>query len=112
MNEQTRSTVFCTNCGAEIDINAEICPECGVRPRSIYSHMPSPGLAAVFSFFCMGLGQIYNGQLIKGIIFTIIYGISIASTIILIGFITTPLLWIWGIFDAYKTAEKINKGQI
>jgi hypothetical protein len=26
-----RRTKFCTNCGAEIDINAEFCPKCGVR---------------------------------------------------------------------------------
>ena len=24
---------FCTNCGEEIDIRAEICPKCGVRTR-------------------------------------------------------------------------------
>lgn len=26
-----RETKYCSNCGAEIDIRAEICPECGVR---------------------------------------------------------------------------------
>jgi hypothetical protein len=26
-----------------------------------------------------------------------------------IGFITTPILWIWGMFDAYRAAQKINK---
>jgi hypothetical protein len=29
----------------------------------------------------------------------------------IIGFITTPALWIYGMVDAYKTAEKINAGQ-
>lgn len=27
----------------------------------------NPGLAAVLSFFFMGLGQIYNGQIAKGV---------------------------------------------
>ena len=33
----------------------------------------NPGLAAVLSFFYMGLGQIYNGQISKGIIFIVVY---------------------------------------
>jgi hypothetical protein len=37
------------------------------------------------------------------------YSISILLMYVLIGFITTPILWIWGMFDAYKIAEKINK---
>jgi len=28
---------------------------------------------------------------------------------VLIGFITFPLVWIWGIYDAYKVADKMNK---
>jgi len=76
------------------------------------SPMKSPGLAAVLSFFFVGLGQIYNGQIGKGIIFIILYVISILLMFVIIGFITTPLLWIWGMVDAYKTAEKINAGQI
>jgi TM2 domain-containing membrane protein YozV len=68
----------------------------------------NPGLAAVLSFFFMGLGQIYNGQITKGIFFIIIYSVSAFLMIILIGFITTPILWIYGMYDAYKSAEKIN----
>ena len=69
----------------------------------------NPGLAAVFSFFYMGLGQIYNGELAKGILFIIIYSISALLMIILIGFITTPILWIYGMWDAYTSAERINR---
>ncbi len=68
----------------------------------------NPGLAAVLSFFYMGLGQIYNGQIAKGIAFLIFYSISILLMMILIGFITTPILFIYGMYDAYKSAEKIN----
>jgi TM2 domain-containing membrane protein YozV len=73
----------------------------------------NPGLAAVLSFFYMGLGQVYNGQIAKGILFIVAYTISwvfIASIILLpIGIITTPILFIWGMVDAYKSAEKINR---
>jgi len=36
------------------------------------------------------------------------YTISALLMYVLIGFITTPILWIWGMYDAYKKAEKIN----
>lgn len=70
--------------------------------------MKSPGLAAVLSFFICGLGQIYNGQILKGLVLVIAYLISWLMMWILIGFITTPILWVWGIVDAYRKAQKIN----
>ncbi|WP_209125492.1 hypothetical protein [Alkalihalobacillus sp. BA299] len=73
--------------------------------------MKNPGIAAVLSFFFAGLGQIYNGEIGKGIAFIIAYFISGLLMLILIGFITTPLLWIWGMVDAYKTAERINESE-
>jgi len=69
----------------------------------------SPGVATVLSFFFMGLGQIYNGQIGKGIIFIILYAISVALMLVIVGFITTPILWIWGMVDANKSAKKINE---
>ena len=68
----------------------------------------NPGLAAVLSFFYMGLGQIYNGQIAKGIVFLVAYTVSWILMAALIGFITTPLLFFYGMYDAYKSAEKIN----
>jgi TM2 domain-containing membrane protein YozV len=68
--------------------------------------MKNPGVAAVLSFFVCGLGQIYNGQIGKGLIMMVCYFISWALMFILIGFITTPALWIWGMYDAYRTAGK------
>lgn len=73
----------------------------------------NPGLAAVLSFFYMGLGQVYNGQIAKGVLFIVAYTISwlFIATVILapIGIITTPILFIYGMYDAYKSAEKINR---
>ena len=68
----------------------------------------TPGLAAVLSFFYMGLGQIYNGQIAKGIAFIVGYSISLFLIILVIGLVTTPILFIYGMYDAYKSAEKIN----
>ena len=68
----------------------------------------NPGLAAVLSFFYMGLGQVYNGQIGKGLAFIVFYTISWVLVIVVIGMITTPILWIYGMYDAYRFAEKIN----
>jgi|YelNatPaOPRAMG01_1025707.scaffolds.fasta_scaffold362959_2 TM2 domain-containing membrane protein YozV/ribosomal protein S27AE len=105
--EMTRETKFCSNCGAEIDKKAEICPKCGVRIKPPVE-IKNPGLAGVLSFFIVGLGQIYNGQIGKGIILIILYIISIALCWVIVGFILLPILWIYGIYDAYKTAKRIN----
>jgi len=78
-----------------------------VVDKNIYRGV-NPNLAAVFSFFYMGLGQIYNGQLHKGIAFIIAYSISLILIGAIIGSFTSPILWIYGIYDAYKSAEKIN----
>ncbi|RKX24859.1 MAG: hypothetical protein DRP45_07275 [Candidatus Zixiibacteriota bacterium] len=56
----------------------------------------------------MGLGQIYNGQIGKGIAFIVLYTISWILIFILIGLLTTPILWIFGMYDAYTSAEKVN----
>lgn len=69
-----------------------------------------PGVAALLSVFVTGLGQIYNEQIGKGILFMIVQTLSVLSIAILIGFITTPILWIWSIWDAKVTAEAINRG--
>ena len=76
------------------------------EPPKFYKN---PSIAAVLSFFYMGLGQIYNEQIGKGVVFIIIYLISIALMFVFIGYITTPILWIWGMIDAIMSARKINK---
>lgn len=70
--------------------------------------MKNPGLAAVLSFFFAGLGQIYNGQIGKGIGMMVLQAINVLLMWIIVGFITYPIVWIWGIYDAYKSAERYN----
>ncbi|KJS10659.1 MAG: hypothetical protein VR67_17395 [Peptococcaceae bacterium BRH_c8a] len=69
----------------------------------------NPGIAAVLSFLIIGLGQVYNGQISKGLLF---FGGAIVSgflTMIIIGFILLPVIWLYGIYDAYKTANNLNE---
>lgn len=69
----------------------------------------NPGLAAVASFFFVGLGQIYNGDILKGVLLMIVQVINVLLMFVLIGFVTYPLVWVYGIWDAYRSAEKFNQ---
>lgn len=68
----------------------------------------NPALAAILSFLFSGIGQIYNGEVVKGIIIIAVQIVNALLMTIIIGFITWPIVWIWSIYDAYKVAEKIN----
>lgn len=107
---------FCPHCGAAVDPQAEICPKCGVRikqaPKLEAFDRKSPGIAAVLSFLFTGLGQIYNGQIGKGIGFLLLGIIFALTALVLIGFILYPIFWIYNVYDAYSTAKKINVGAI
>jgi len=91
-----------------------------------------PGTAAVLSFLFNGLGQIYNGQLKKGLLLVAISSLSMLIMVIsaifigswfmgevffpahlifsVAGFILAAafigLLGVYSIFDAYKTASQ------
>lgn len=78
-------------------------------PEQVPKFYKNPAIATILSFFFAGLGQIYNGEIGKGIVFIVLYGISFALMLIVIGFITTPILWIWGMVDANKSAKRINQ---
>ena len=96
---------------------------------------PSPGIAAVLSFVFNGLGQIYNGEIKKGLILIFISALCmllmISGGIFAIAWLVTGLLISWpflvslcvfvsgvilaaiigtfSIFDAYNTAKKLNQ---
>ncbi|MGO1922635.1 MAG: hypothetical protein ACTH14_02270 [Jeotgalicoccus sp.] len=67
------------------------------------------GIAAVLSFFITGLGQIYNGQIFKGILLIIIQAINGLLMYVGIGFITFPIVWLYGVINAYRHAERVNR---
>ncbi len=69
----------------------------------------NPALAAILSFLINGLGQVYNGQIGKGILIFVIQIVNALLTTVIIGFVTLPIVWIWSIYDAYKVAQKLNE---
>ena len=71
--------------------------------------MRNPILAAILSLIVAGLGQIYNGQIGKGVFFIVIQLINGALTTILIGWILLPIVGLWAMIDAYMTAKRNNE---
>lgn len=75
------------------------------QPPKFYKN---PSIAIVLSFFWPGLGQLYNGEIGKGIFFLIAAGISALLMWLVIGFLLYPVIWIWGMVDANSSAKRIN----
>lgn len=75
---------------------------------SVQSPPKNPTLAAVLSFLINGLGQIYNGEIAKGIIIFVVQLINVGLMYVVVGFVTWPIVWIWSIYDAYQVAKRIN----
>ncbi len=98
----------CISCGSDIcegciveSKNESYCKKCISQKIESNPNMEpqrSPALAAILSFIIAGCGQLYNGQLGKGL------------TILFTSWLVIP--WVYGIFDAYKTATKINEGSL
>jgi TM2 domain-containing membrane protein YozV len=52
-----------------------------------------------------GLGQTYNGQVLKGVAFIVVQLINAAVTTVLIGWILMPVVGLWTPVGKYKTAR-------
>jgi len=66
-----------------------------------------PWLAAALSLIC-GLGQLYNGQVVKGLILMLLGAAAILSFPWLAGKIAIPLLWGFAIVDAFRVARRMH----
>ena len=71
--------------------------------------MRNPIIAAVLSLIVAGLGQIYNGQILKGVLFIVAQIINGLLLYVVIGFITMPLVGLWAVIDAYLVAKRKNE---
>jgi len=103
---------FCEHCGASVQ-TTQTFQQAPAAAQPVYTQQPAApkaeknlAAAAILSFIFAGAGQVYNGQLGKGIGFLI--GLIVTSWIPIVPII----VWIYGIYDAYTTAQKMNKGEI
>ena len=128
--------IECPDCAEVIKARAKVCRFCGAEiaspkqrakrrassgrvkrsggggSRVVHHHhhsSVSPGAAAVLSAFVPGLGQLYAGQLTKGVLMLLL-GAPIA---IVVGFFTLGLGYlayiVWAVFDAYSSATSANR---
>jgi len=100
-------------------------------------HLPNPRISALLSFVINGLGQIYNGDITKGLVLIFLSGFSMLIFILgavfifffiirnfyPFGFLVTGIilfffgitgiitLGIYSISDAYRKAEKLNENE-
>jgi len=121
---------FCENCGAQISENSAFCDNCGAKvgeqgpvavaagqadqgtppgqpvTASFPVQQKNPVIALVLSLLISGVGQMYNGHWKKGVLLLIVY--------IVLWIVFWPLaviVWIFGMYDAYTMARKINTGE-
>ncbi len=67
----------------------------------------SPTVSAVLSFLLVGLGQMINGQLIKGLLMLAVAFIVGALT----GGVAAIVVWPLSAIDAYMSANKLKQGK-
>jgi TM2 domain-containing membrane protein YozV len=69
----------------------------------------NPILALVISFFLPGIGTVYAGNVMKGIIiFVVALILGALATVFLLGiiaYILYVIVWLYGMYDAYTTAQ-------
>lgn len=110
---EQKDTKFCPKCGAEISKTANACPKCGAKSQSnvTQQEQKSPFIAGILSLIIFGIGQFYNGQPRKGaLLFIGGYFISIIL-IYFFGYLTYIIIALFSAYDAYTTAEAINRGE-
>lgn len=83
-----------------------VCKQCTEQMASAPAvNRKEPILSLILSFLLPGLGQIYNGQVKKGLILLVVYLLLCWTCLV-------PLLiWLYGMYDGYTVAQAINRGE-
>lgn len=71
----------------------------------------NPILAAFLSFLLPGMGQIYVGKILFGLLLILLAFVISTLTIFLIsiiGIILYMILWLYAIYDAYTSAQETS----
>ncbi|MFA5332428.1 MAG: zinc ribbon domain-containing protein [Methanoregula sp.] len=112
-------TRSCPACGAKVPEPAKFCSECG-SPLAVIPAPPgssagpaqekvekSTALAVIGSAVFPGLGQVYEGNILRG------YIVFLSTFFGFFLFILPGIaVWLYGVYDAYTTAVGMNRGSI
>jgi TM2 domain-containing membrane protein YozV len=108
---------FCEKCGNELILNNVNDFDSDIKDnnRNTVVYHKNPYLAFLLSIF-PGIGQMYNGQIFKGILIKIVWQILIiigslklditGMSIMLVTFLA---VWFYNVIDAYQNAKEINE---
>lgn len=97
---------FCIKCGFNMshknpDVHTAFKQE-NFNPSEMYAVNKSPNIAILLSIVLPGVGQLYNGDNVKGIILLLIW--------LFLGFPSLGILWIacwiYGLVDAYNVSSR------
>lgn len=89
MSETIASSKFCSTCGKQLHIQAEICPHCGVRAMPAPGTGISKGALLLFTFFLGGIGahKFYLRKYGQGVFFLLFCWTGIPGFVAFIEFI-------------------------
>ena len=68
----------------------------------------SPALSVLLSVFIPGLGSMVNDQVSTGVTILLLNILGLALAVFLIGIPLMIGTWIWGLVDAYQSAQRWN----
>ena len=122
IKERPKQT-YCSGCGAELPENAIYCSKCGKRTDAApKKELPKNSLgneitgecnvflAIILSVIIPGLGTIYAGYVKDGLILLVAAVIcGILGFLFFFPWIVNLVIWIYGIYDAYKKSDDSNK---
>ena len=60
------------------------------------------GVPALLSFLVPALGQLIKGEVLRAVGVFVLMAVSTALIFIGVGVITTPIIYLWQIYDAYN----------
>ena len=79
----------------------------GTRADTPVRGEKNPAFAAGLSLLFPGLGQVYNGETGKGVL--VLFGVLAGLLVMLIPGVA---VWLFGIYDAWATARRMNAGTV
>lgn len=101
--ENRQDSKFCLNCGESlvivVPVDEGVCRSPLANKR--YAQGKNPVLAAVLCIFITGLGQVYNGDFLKGIVMFVGAVVLFVPT----GGIGSLAMLAWSVGDAYQVAK-------
>ena len=109
----TYDEFFCRACHKRLTDQQDFDAPSTVKPEAYVVSVRNPFVAGGLSLVSPGLGQFYNGETLKGLLFFLAF-IAISFDMIPFGMITRnhPVffygIWILGIVDALYSARQIN----